>query len=208
MSTDDPPHPDGFGGSDEESHYMSSKQGLSEYDRIAGRLIRSGVSPEDTKRAMDKAGITLEEARELRDRIFARFPELKETIKMLRTVEEFGEHFGAIEIDPKESEAKVSNWLQQRQEELNNWLSRVGVHVLKTWPEYFEAVYFGDKTFEVRFDDRDYKVGDTLVLREWDPKTKEYSGRQLEVRVTYLMKDDKFGFLKPGAIVMGIKKNE
>jgi len=203
MGTDDPPHPDGFPGSDEESHYMSSKQGLSEvsgtpssYDRMLGRLIRAGTTPEDTKRVMEKAGITLEEARNLRDRLFERFTELKKTVDALQPVE------------PVSKKPGTSNGMKQRQEDLNKWLSRVGTHVLKTWPEYFEAVYFGDKTFEVRFDDRDYKVGDTLVLREWDPKTKEYSGRHLEVRVTYLMKGDEFDFLKSGVVVMGIKKNE
>lgn len=170
---------------------MSSKQGLSEFDRKAARLIQPGMSPKDTQRVMEKAGISLEEARELRDRLFERYPELKKTVEALPPTE------------PKES-----TWMERHQEELNNWLSRVGVHVLKTWPEYFEAVYVGEKTFEVRLDDRDYKVGDTLVLREWDPKTKEYSGRHLEVRVTYLMKGDEFDFLKPGVTVMGIKKNE
>jgi len=38
-------------------------------------------------------------------------------------------------------------------------------HFLKTWAEYFEAVKSGNKTFEVRVNDRDFKVGDILVLR-------------------------------------------
>lgn len=42
-------------------------------------------------------------------------------------------------------------------------------HALKTWPEPFEAVWQGAKTHEIRRDDRGYAVGDTLVLREWDP---------------------------------------
>lgn len=41
-------------------------------------------------------------------------------------------------------------------------------HDLKTAPTYFEAVWDGSKTFEVRLDDRGYQCGDTVALREWD----------------------------------------
>lgn len=43
-------------------------------------------------------------------------------------------------------------------------------HDLKTWPVYFERVWQGEKTFEIRLDDRGYQKGDTAVLREWDRK--------------------------------------
>ncbi len=41
------------------------------------------------------------------------------------------------------------------------------VHELKTWPESFRAVRAGAKTHEVRKNDRDFRVGDVLVLWEW-----------------------------------------
>jgi hypothetical protein len=61
------------------------------------------------------------------------------------------------------------------------------LHELKTWPWPFQAMKRGEKTFEIRKDDRGYAVGDTLHLREWDPDTKEYSGDTLDRVVTYLV---------------------
>lgn len=42
-------------------------------------------------------------------------------------------------------------------------------HELKCWPAFFDDVASGKKTFEVRQNDRDYKVGDVLFLREFEP---------------------------------------
>lgn len=58
----------------------------------------------------------------------------------------------------------------------------------KVWPEYFEKLISGDKTFELRLADWDCNEGDILVLKEYDPKTKEYSGRQIEKKVNYIIK--------------------
>ena len=50
-------------------------------------------------------------------------------------------------------------------------------HDLKIWPVYFEAVVRGAKTYEFPRNDRDFQVGDKLILREWSPESKEYTGR-------------------------------
>lgn len=56
----------------------------------------------------------------------------------------------------------------------------------KIWTEYFDTVASGKKKFELRLNDFDISEGDTLVLREWDRKTRTYTGRSIEKRVTYV----------------------
>lgn len=54
-------------------------------------------------------------------------------------------------------------------------------------PDYFELVQSGKKRFELRLNDFNIKEGDTLVLEEWDPKTKEYTGRKIEKEIDYVL---------------------
>jgi len=61
------------------------------------------------------------------------------------------------------------------------------VHKLKTWPEYFNAILDGSKTFEYRINDREFKVDDILVLQEWEPHSAQYTGRNIEIVVTYVL---------------------
>jgi ASC-1-like (ASCH) protein len=58
----------------------------------------------------------------------------------------------------------------------------------KVWPEYFKEIKKGTKKFELRLADFQIKKGDTLILREWNPKTKEYTGRVLQKKVTFIIK--------------------
>jgi hypothetical protein len=80
-------------------------------------------------------------------------------------------------------------------------------HALKTWPEYYKAVDSGEKTFEVRRFDRPFKVGDTLLLQEWDYTKGQYTGKELKRHITYILSGDvnKFG-LFADFCVMGIKE--
>lgn len=59
----------------------------------------------------------------------------------------------------------------------------ITVHELKTFPEYFLPMNLGNKTFEVRKNDRDFKIGDILQLREWDGK--KYTGKYTYREITY-----------------------
>jgi hypothetical protein len=60
-------------------------------------------------------------------------------------------------------------------------------HKVKSWPHLFEATLAGDKTHDLRrLGDREYRAGDTLLLQEFDPVKKCYTGRELTVRITYI----------------------
>lgn len=78
------------------------------------------------------------------------------------------------------------------------------IHKLKTWPEYFEAKWQKQKTFEIRENDRDYMVGDILNEYEYHPRIKEYSGRMIKSKVTYCMTDS--DFVKKGFAVMALRE--
>lgn len=54
----------------------------------------------------------------------------------------------------------------------------------KIHPEYFDAIESGKKKYELRLNDEEINEGDTLVLKEWDPNTMEYTGRVIEKKVT------------------------
>ena len=62
----------------------------------------------------------------------------------------------------------------------------------KIWPEYFEKILSGEKTYEFRLNDFDCETGDVLVLKEWNPKTGEYTGRKVEKAVGFVGYIDKF----------------
>lgn len=78
------------------------------------------------------------------------------------------------------------------------------IHELKTWNEYFEEVVTGNKTFEVRKNDRAFKKGDTLILKEWDNFRETFTGRKLARTVTYVFEGGSFGLAK-GFVVMAIQ---
>jgi ASC-1-like (ASCH) protein len=65
----------------------------------------------------------------------------------------------------------------------------------KTWPELFNLVKSGKKRFDVRVADFELKEGDTLILEEYEPETKKYTGRKIEKKVGYVLRYnlDKFG---------------
>lgn len=97
-------------------------------------------------------------------------------------------------------------------------------HDLKTWPHSWDATKRGEKTFEVRSNhDRDFAVGDVLLLRRWDPEARTLSGvgrggyvrgghpvlasvqaDTIRATVTYVLHGGRFG-LPHGVCVMSIR---
>ncbi len=76
-----------------------------------------------------------------------------------------------------------------------------GTHILKTWKQYFNDVKSGLKTFEIRKNDRNFKVGDTLILQEYDHEEQAITGEELTVQVTYIADWNQ----PEGQVVMSIK---
>ena len=74
------------------------------------------------------------------------------------------------------------------------------IHELKTLPKFFKAQVTGNKQFEVRKNDRDFQVGDILMLQEWD---NGYTDAEASVIVTYVLKD--FEGLNDGYVVLGTR---
>ena len=102
-------------------------------------------------------------------------------------------------------------------------------HEIKCWPEYFEKIADGTKTFECREDNRTYGVGDELNIREWEPLRQDphcevhhyhmgdghctcyekgsYTGKQVVRYVTYIMKVGRLG-LREGYVCMALSANQ
>lgn len=84
------------------------------------------------------------------------------------------------------------------------------IHELKIRPGYYDAVVYGIKTFEVRMDDRGFKVGDSLHLREVEGMSEDgvpdYSGRSCDAVVTYVLRSEEVpGMISEGCCILGIR---
>lgn len=64
----------------------------------------------------------------------------------------------------------------------------------KILQKYFQKILDGEKNFELRLADFECNEGDALVLKEWDPETNSYTGRELEKTVTYVLKTKDIDF--------------
>jgi hypothetical protein len=56
----------------------------------------------------------------------------------------------------------------------------------KTWPELFQRILDGKKNVDLRLADFDMQEGDILILEEYDPNTKSFTGRTVKKTVKNL----------------------
>lgn len=75
------------------------------------------------------------------------------------------------------------------------------VHKLKILPEYYNAQIEGKKNFEIRKNDRNFQIGDWLLLKEYNPKIKKFTERKVMVEITYITNYSQ----KDGYVVLGTK---
>lgn len=76
-------------------------------------------------------------------------------------------------------------------------------HELKISPKYFEDIKANKKNFELRKDDRDFKVGDFITLREYD--NGQYTGREIKnIPIGYILRNVPEYGLKDGYCILGI----
>jgi len=78
------------------------------------------------------------------------------------------------------------------------------IHDLKCSIPYFTAVSSGIKRFELRFNDRDYKVGDYLKLQEYCSVSKKYTGLFIYVEVLYILNLSEFQDNRDNWVIMSI----
>ncbi|GEP11699.1 DUF3850 domain-containing protein [Methylobacterium gnaphalii] len=88
-------------------------------------------------------------------------------------------------------------------------------HDLKTLPVYFDAVERGEKTFEIRRDDRGFQKGDIVRLGRLHPdggfcargggRTSFFGGAvSLERRISWILTGGQYG-LEPGYVILALR---
>lgn len=75
------------------------------------------------------------------------------------------------------------------------------IHMLKILPVHFDDLMEGRKTFEVRCNDRNFQVGDELMLREWNGV--DYTGNVLSFTVSHMLEDPTY--LKEGYVILSLQ---
>ena len=74
-------------------------------------------------------------------------------------------------------------------------------HRIKCVQPYFLEVWNGQKKFEVRINDRNYNVGDIVMMDCFDKESDQITGATMNIRITYLIEN--FEGLKEGWCVFG-----
>ena len=76
-------------------------------------------------------------------------------------------------------------------------------HELKILPRYYKAIINNKKTFELRKNKNNYKVGDILILKEY--KNEIFTGNECQKKITYILKNVENYGLKKGFVILSLK---
>lgn len=74
------------------------------------------------------------------------------------------------------------------------------VHCVKILPENFDNVLSKKMSFQIRKDDREYRLGDCMYLQEF---TDDYTGRSLPVKINHILKESEG--LRDGYVLLNIE---
>lgn len=85
------------------------------------------------------------------------------------------------------------------------------IHQLKCWPDEYQAIIEGRKTFEFRRNDRGFEVGDIIQLDEWKPETENaffvsgsFTLRSVRASITYILNSGEWS-VPDGYCILSIK---
>lgn len=59
-------------------------------------------------------------------------------------------------------------------------------HIVRSWMHLYQPMAAGLKTHDLRLNDRDYQVGDRLLMQEYDPAKGALTGQETLVEITYI----------------------
>jgi ParB family transcriptional regulator, chromosome partitioning protein len=81
------------------------------------------------------------------------------------------------------------------------------VHSVRCLSVFFHAAARGEKTFEIRKNDRGYQKGDVLELRETDPigPMHEETGRTIRFRIGYVLNHP---MLDPRYVILSLQEEQ
>lgn len=70
-------------------------------------------------------------------------------------------------------------------------------HRLKSWPDFFGPLLAGSRTFDIRKNDKNFAVGDTVVILEFDDRAGKFTGRELRREIVSMLEGVGSGGIPP-----------
>lgn len=77
----------------------------------------------------------------------------------------------------------------------------MATHHIKCYNYFFNLIASGLKTSEVRKNDRDYKVGDIIILQDYYSSAEFISGRTIMIEATHILNGGQFGILPEYCVI-------